>query len=281
MFAIFFLSNMVTNRDTFTLQKSKLMCETWLQTVGYTSVACTTNYKGSKHSRLEMIWQCIHLLWGLIKAHVGQPSLLLYPHYQKSGLLLWNCTFPLKKNAYPPIHPLTPLGSWSLHGWFAAAATVVWCLQFEPLSSPSPSTQTYIRTFPCSPFHPALLHGISLCAPRASSTLETFPPSLPPFLPLCNLSLSPASLFRPFMPFLGWVSDLVLPKRERKEEIGRPQRARKREQGYNWSPACRPLQTWPRRKAPGAAGRARVLMCLLCGCCSSTVCVLWLFYLCM
>lgn len=28
-------------------------------------------------------------------------------------------------------------------------------------------------------FEPALLHSISLCAPRAGSTLEAFPPSLP------------------------------------------------------------------------------------------------------
>lgn len=72
-------------------------------------------------------------------------------------------------------------------------------------------TDRHIRTFPSpsvSSHHRST--SISLCAPRAGSTLETFPPSL-----FSSLSVVSASLSHPFSTihaFLGWVSESVRPK---------------------------------------------------------------------
>ena len=113
----------------------------------------------------------------------------------------------------------------------------------------------------------------SACSASRQHLGNLFSPSLPPSLPLCHLSLSPASLFSTIHAYLGWVSESVLQGEGHGEENGDHRQTDKREQGHKRSAACRPLQTWPRRRAPGAAGRARVLTCLLCWSHSSIVCV--------
>lgn len=96
-------------------------------------------------------------------------------------------TSPFKKR----LPPLPSPGTKSLHGWFAAVATVVLYLQFDH----SPHS---LSSF-CSRQHCSTASVCVLCEP--TSTLKTLPPSL------SSPHLSLISSFQPFMPLWDdWVS---------------------------------------------------------------------------
>lgn len=105
-------------------------------------------------------------------------------------------TSPFKKR----LPPLPSPGTKSLHGWFAAVATVVWRLQFD--HPPTPLLLLFSLT---------LLHSIILFFPRASSTLETLTPSL------SSLHLIIPTIHA----FVRWVSESVAQEEEELEENGK------------------------------------------------------------
>lgn len=145
----------------------------------------------------------------------------------------------------------------------------LWCVVYNLTPSPNTHTRSFFLSHHCS--------RASVREPREPAA--PWKPFLPSSLPLSSLPLSissPASFFFSGHSCLFFLDDWV----SRRHWRGRQRRKRRprgeNKQGHNWSAACRPLQTLPRRNAPGAAGRARVLMCLP----SSThhsVCVLCLW----
>lgn len=185
------------------------------------------------------------------------------------GLLLWKLGYlPFQEKKLilrlsPPTPTPSPKALNHCMDGLLQQQTVVWCLQFDP---PSPSTDIHIRTFPS----PSVLAS---AAPRHQSVCSASRQhlgnlsSLPPFLPSSryHLCLAPRILFSTIHAFLGmseWVGATGEGDKEENGDDTEKERERENRDKTD-QPACRPLQTWPRRKAPGAAGRARVLMCLL------------------
>lgn len=143
-----------------------------------------------------------------VTLHPPNPSVALPP------LLQIRCsvrTFIVKGKTLRLSPPPKPPGLLII-AWMICCSRncgVVFTIYPPPLHSLH--TDRHIRTFPSpsvSSQHRST--SISLCAPCAGSTLETFPPSLP-----SSLSVVSASLSHPFSTihaFLGWVSESVRPK---------------------------------------------------------------------
>lgn len=156
-----------------------------------------------KSSFLNTTWPCIHLILPLLLPPLLQIRCSVRTFIVKGKTL---------RLSPPPKPPGLLIIAWMI--CCSRNCGVVFTIYPPPLHSLH--TDRHIRTFPSpsvSSQHRST--SISLCAPCAGSTLETFPPSLPP-----SLSSQPLSriLFRLFMPFWDeWVSRCDRRARQRRK----------------------------------------------------------------